>query len=88
MEQIQAPQINLNGTDKASLLEQYQTAYLAAKRAVDMLRLCAPHGRDYQTLPADLYDLARGQHQKRMRNANAVANELMDIIEQIQEQGR
>ncbi len=85
---IQAPQININGTDKESLLKQYTTAYMSAAHAVDMLRLCAPHGRDYQTLSDEHFERAKKQHTDRMLAAKKLANELLDVCEQIQAQGR
>lgn len=85
---IQAPHINLNGSSKNDLLDQYQTAYLAATKAVDMLRLCAPHGRDFQGLPPEAYETARAQHKARMESLHKVANEVLDIVEQITVQGK
>jgi len=85
---IQAPHVNLNGSSKSDLLEQYQKAYLAASKSVDMLRLCAPHGRDYQGLPVEAYETARTQHKMRMESAHKIANDILDIVEQITVQGR
>ena len=85
---IQAPHINLNGSSKNDLLEQYQQAYLAACKSIDMLRLCAPHGRDYQSLPVEAYETARAQHRLRMESAHKIANDILDIVEQITVQGK
>lgn len=82
----QAPQINLNGTDKQALIDPLMVAYLAARKTSDMLRLCTPHGRDYQTLPVGAYEIARNQHIARMKASEIIANELLDLIEQIHAQ--
>ena len=48
---IQAPQVNLNGTSKESLMEQVRNAADACYNLQAQLADMRPHGRDYQTAP-------------------------------------
>jgi hypothetical protein len=82
----QAPRINLNGSDKNVLLQEYKTAWTAAVQLRNMLLFTSPHGRDYQTAPTGAYEIARNQHVARLKAVDIIANELMDICEQIQNQ--
>lgn len=72
----QFPQVNINGTSKDALLKQSMKAYHAVTAAVEALCEGAPHGRDYQTLPAGSYEQARAEHYLRLSKLESVKAEL------------
>ncbi len=41
------PTVHLNGTGAEDLLRQYQDAYHAVERALEVVARSCPHGRDY-----------------------------------------
>lgn len=80
------PTININGTSKESLFQNYLSALHAVEAARDALHDCAPHGRDYQTAAAGAYLEARKQHVLRLGKLESVISELMQILLSIQDQ--
>lgn len=81
------PQVNLNGTSKNQLLEQYKKSIIALRNAHDALCNASPHGRDYQTMSPETYRIARMQHTNRTERLSTVTNELEAIYEGIYSQG-
>ena len=60
------PQVNNNGTAREVLVMQKMDARRAVAKAIDTLRECIPHGRDYQTVHLSRYKAARELHRERM----------------------
>ena len=56
-----APIVNLNGSSRADLVEQYLAVGRAAYNLREMMSACTPHGRDYPMSPVDA-GLAREAH--------------------------
>ncbi len=85
---IALPTIHLNGTSKAELVKQVETAYVALNEAVEALRAMAPHGRDYYVQP-DSFAFINASHQARNREIAllAVLSDLHKIYEGIEDQG-
>ena len=75
-----APNIHLNGTGEADLLEALETAYSSVGDAMDSLKACAPNGRDYYTISPAAYGEAEDQHVARMRAMHQVRTELEAMI--------
>lgn len=82
---MQLPQVNLNGTSRDELATQYRNVYSAVDVALDLLCRFAPHGRDYQTLPAGSYDTARREHDARVEKLASIKAEIEAIAIHIQE---
>jgi hypothetical protein len=82
---MQLPQVNLNGTSRDALLDQYRDAYRAINDAIDALCKAAPHGRDYQTLPAGSYNVAREEHDARLVKLGSIKAEIEAIAIHIQD---
>lgn len=82
---VQFPQVNLNGTSKDALLEQYRRSYRAINAAIESLCEGAPHGRDYQTLPPGAVQLAIAEHRIRVAKLESVRAEIEAIALHIQE---
>lgn len=59
------PQVSNNGTARNDLVQQRMEARRALSSAIDKLRECAPHGRDYQ-IHSEHYYAARELHRERM----------------------
>lgn len=85
---MQFPQLNINGTSQTALIEQYESTAAAMVKAIDALRNAAPHGRDYQTLPAGAYMQAKKEHDARIAALQSVYDDLMDIVINVSEQRR
>ena len=73
---IQHPQVNLNGTSGDALLEAHRAALDALRNGLHFLRENAPHGRDYQTLPAGALARAQREHAARVRLVQSVFEEV------------
>lgn len=56
-----APIVNLNGSSRADLAEQYGAVVYAATNLREAMSACVPHGRDYPMSPVDA-GLAREAH--------------------------
>ena len=56
-----APIVNLNGSSRADLLEQYRAVAHAAHDLREAMSACTPHGRDYPMSPVDA-GIAREAH--------------------------
>ncbi len=81
------PVVNMNGTSRDSLLENLLKTTSILQVAIDRLRECMPHGRDYQTVDSKLYGKARDQHIKRIEAVDSVRQELLIIADEIYRQG-
>jgi hypothetical protein len=79
---LAVPQINLNGTDGAELIEEAQAAHEAVHRAVEMVGRMTVHGRDFQTCvgPNTVFSLACDQKRERLRKLLDVRSELFDLV--------
>jgi hypothetical protein len=82
---MQLPQINLNGTERNDLLQDYIKAKRALEHAVEALSACAPHGRDYQTLPnhESFFYAAQREHTARILKVRQVLAEIETLAEHV-----
>lgn len=80
---MQLPQININGTERSDLLEDYMAARRALQRAVEALSAASPHGRDYQTCPAGAFYVAQQEHADRLVKVRQVMAEIETLAEHI-----
>ncbi len=78
MSKIQFPVVHLNGSGKANLREQFDTAVSLLEQASSALRLARPHARDYYPDGDAAYYVANDQHQARI---NAVENILDEMVQ-------
>jgi len=74
------PVVNINGTSKEELLEQYNEAINAIVSAIEAVGECRPHGRDYQTVDQSIYQKALDQWEKRMRYLHKICREYDDLF--------
>lgn len=79
------PQININGTQRSDLLEDYMEAHLALRRAIEKLSACSPHGRDYQTYPNgdQIFYAAQREHVDRIVKVRQVLAEIETLAEHV-----
>lgn len=82
---LQFPQPNINGTSKEALVRQYRDVHRALGEAIELICEHAPHGRDYQTLPAGSFEQARSEHFARLAKLENVKAEIEAIAIHIQE---
>ena len=57
------PIVNLNGSSRSDLFQQYRAVAHAAHDLREAMSACTPHGRDYPMSPVDL-GIAREEHFK------------------------
>jgi hypothetical protein len=86
MPRTTAPTIHINGTDRASLVEQYDDAYSAITEAIAALNRAAPNGRDYYVRGPGAYSAAQLDHTARLAKLEEVRKELEAIREAIADQ--
>lgn len=88
--ELAVPRLHLNGTSKASLLEQIDNAYTALGTAYNAVREMAPNGRDYYVYNDGMATLAKAedQHRARLRVLDGMRRELEQMAEKLDAQGR
>lgn len=80
------PQININGTSRQSLIEQYANAHYALEKAIDEIQKNVEvNGRDYQIRPEE-YKLAREQHIEILQSLNHASKYFIQIAIKLQEE--
>jgi len=62
------PAFNINGTSAREIEDQYCEALKAIRIAEQMLTVCTCHGRDFQTLSRETYELARDQRMQMLQH--------------------
>ena len=77
------PHVHLNGTGRAALELQLETAANALLAAIGALELAAPNARDYYPLGDDAYPKARDEHNARIGKLADVLHELQAIHETV-----
>lgn len=80
------PTIHMNGTNKQTLLDDYQTAREALSNAKEKLMVAAPNGRDYYPQGDGAYEVARLEHGQRLARIEQVITELDIVVEGIADQ--
>jgi hypothetical protein len=73
-----APIVNLNGSSRADLFEQYRAVLHAAYDLRKAMTSCVPHGRDYPMSPVDA-GLAREAHFEFYRIITDLENQYTNI---------
>ena len=81
---LAVPTCHLNGTSGPQLVGALRDAAVATRHALDALRACAPHGRDYYLQESAEYDRARRQHDARMMRLHDTLDDLTKIAMAIQ----
>lgn len=76
---LAVPTVHLNGTSKATLLEQQASIRDAIRNTIDVLRKAAPHSRDYYPQEGDAWKRAEQQHLARIKLLNDMYGEMMQI---------
>ena len=82
------PVINLNGNNVKTLLEQYNAAWEAYRVLEKAFLAIDFHGRDYQTLPNDQWDLACNQRREIEKCLVNMQDYLMIHLESLDDQRR
>lgn len=84
---MEYPILNLNGTSRSSLVEQYQNALEAVQNTLDVLSETSPHGRDYilNKDPRALIN-ATNEYAERQNKLRIVRSELESIVINLCEQ--
>ena len=81
-----APTVHLNGTSANELKDQYAGACDGLTDALERLKACAPHGRDYYPQGAGAYVLASHYHREAMIQLTAIYEDLVGVLNNIHEQ--
>ncbi len=77
------PLVNLNGTDKESLLDSYCEVHLAMHRALEKMMQNGPNARDYPI--EGTYAKARQEHIARCAKVRSAMEEINAIMEKLAE---
>jgi hypothetical protein len=80
------PTVNLNGTVRKELLEQYMVTLTAVYQAQLVLSRMAPHGRDYPVTTIQAgggFDEAVKQHRRRWLALDLVRKEVEYLAEKL-----
>jgi hypothetical protein len=84
------PTLHLNGTSYERLRNPLLDALYALSEATVKLQQTAPHGRDYYVQPLidgrEVIYAVQEEHRERLRKLDAVADELREIIEDLDRQ--
>ena len=79
--------ININGTSKQALLDQYRAVAEALRTLQEAMGQAPPHGRDFQLNPDD-YRAARDNHFAMQQKLNELEDNVSDIVMNLSFQGR
>lgn len=79
-QELSVPVVNLNGTSRSELEMQCRDVYDALIKVQEAMSRMTPHGRDYQTVGFERYELARSQHLDRVRSIEAIKEEVHEIF--------
>lgn len=71
-------QVSINGSPVESLTNERREAVAALEAAIAQLRSMTPHGRDFQTEPAEHYCNARQTHERRLGAIVSVADSIRE----------
>lgn len=88
MTPLVTPCVHLNGTGREALTHNARTAAQAVLDACDALSAASPNARDYYPLGDDAYPRSARAWGERMEALRALAQELMDYADTIEDAGR
>ena len=75
-----APRVNINGDTADSLLEDHKAAMHAVRAAIEAVRKCAPHGRNYQTMETpESFQYAQEAYRLRLGALIDIEDDLMGV---------
>ncbi len=77
------PMIHRNGSSRSVLHEDLSDACDAIRLAVEACQLTAPNLRDYYLQGESAFNVAKAQHESRLRRLQDVHQELFAILEAI-----
>lgn len=69
------PTVHLNGTSRAELVAQVETALLGLEVALDALQVAHPNGRDYYPQGEEAYGKAAHEHALRIERLHELKSE-------------
>lgn len=78
------PVPNINGTSREALIKQWHDAYESVMNAMKTFQEASPHGRDFQTVPEEVYRQARHQHITWLTQLDDMRVAMEEIIIQLQ----
>lgn len=84
---VVTPIIHMNGDCREVLVDRLEVAYAAVNAAMDALRECCPHGRNYYPEPGRMV-LALVQHRMRQEHLKVVSDSLEAEAIQIQKENQ
>lgn len=80
------PIVNLNGTSREELKEQFLEANRKAGELLKALAYAMPHGRDYQTAKDPMaFSQAAKEHTARLEAVRQIQNEMMHLAMAVEE---
>lgn len=74
------PTIHLNGTSYDTLYEEYNAAYDAVKKAIDVMYDVTVNGRDYYVQGGSAYYRARDERQAAIDKLSKVKDYLAEVL--------
>lgn len=80
---MKKPTIHMNGTSAKELYARYEVAAHALREAIDAVQLAGPNARDYYVQEPGAFEVARSEHEERLRKLTEVKKELESIWEAV-----
>jgi hypothetical protein len=84
---LKIPTVHLNGTSRKELVKLQLDAITKLCEAIEAMGLAAPHGRDFYPQGPEAMRYAVAEHAQRVARVQAVADELYEIAEAVQQGG-
>lgn len=84
-----APRIHINGSDPKKLIESYAAICVTLSRTRDLLRVAAPHMRDFYVLPdggLKEFDKARAENMVMIAMITTVLDEVESLWKAVNQQ--
>ena len=78
MAELMQPRVNLNGTDRAQLVQARCDLREAIRKAMETVGAIQPNGRDYIGAPAGSYDRDLAIYRRRFAVLDALYSEIGD----------
>jgi hypothetical protein len=86
--EVIVPVVNWNGTEAEDLIKGYIKVMDAINATIDALKAATPHGRDYQTEAASVFEEARVQHSDRLHILAVMLQDIESIALNVLDQKR
>jgi hypothetical protein len=82
---ITTPTVHMNGTSRDALQEQFENAYKAAGKFLDVIKEACPNARDYYVQGDGAFTKARDEHYARLKKVQEIREEYLALFQATEE---